>query len=152
MRCCLVTLSREAFKPSQFSEANVLSQRLFSLEKNFEGKLNLTDIGFILLLGQTIMTTLGRMQKYLQTCTRKNRHQNRHQKQHFTELGFWCWFISPKYSKFHIHFYFWILKYTSDNRSLKILHRSLYYYHIIAVREVSGENPISTLVLDTESK
>lgn len=54
MRCCLVTLSREAFKPSQFSEADVLSQRLFSLEKILkEGKLNLTDIGFIFLLGQT---------------------------------------------------------------------------------------------------
>lgn len=74
MRCCLVTLSREAFKPSQFSEADVLSQRLFSLEKILkEGKLNLSDIGFILLLGQTVMTMLGKMQKYLQTCTRKNR-------------------------------------------------------------------------------
>lgn len=74
MRCCLVTLSREAFKPSQFSEADVLSQRLFSLEKILkEGKLSLRDIGFILLLGQTIMTMLGRMQKYLQTCTGKNR-------------------------------------------------------------------------------
>lgn len=74
MRCCLVTPSREAFKPSQFSEADVLSQRLFSLEKILkEGKLNLTDIGFILLLRQTVMTMLGRMQKYLQTCTRKER-------------------------------------------------------------------------------
>lgn len=75
MRCCLVTPSREAFKPSQFSEADILSQRLFSLEKILkEGKLSLTDIGFILLLRQTAMTMLGRMQKYLQEIfTRKDR-------------------------------------------------------------------------------
>lgn len=151
MRCCQVTLSREAFKPSQFSEADVLSQRLFSLEKILkEGKLSWTDVGFLLHLGQTVMAMLGRMQKYLQTCTRKNRQGIKSNS--LPSLVFSCQFISHKYSKFHTDFYFWILKYISDNSSLQILHISLHCYHIIAVREVSGANPISTLLLDTESK
>lgn len=151
MRCCLVTLSREAFKPSQFSEADVLSQRLFSLKKNSEGRkaqFKRHRIYFAVRANHN-----GNAWENAEVFTNLYKEeQTRHQKQHFTKPGFWCWFISPKYIKFNINFYFWILKYTSDNRSLKILHISLHYYHIIAVREVSGANPISTQLLDTESK
>lgn len=134
MRCCLVTLSREAFKPSQFSEAGVLTQRLFSLEKNLKaGKLNVTNIWFIFLLQKTMVTMLGRVQKYIQTCTRKNRQGMFSTKASLYWACFLMLIFPPKYSKFHIHFCFRILKYTSDNRSLEILHRSLLYYHTIYV-------------------
>lgn len=143
MRCCLVTLSREAFKISQFSEADVLTQRLFYLEKNLKaGKLSFTNIWFIFLLQQTIVTMLGRIQKYLQTCTRKNRQGLFSTK---ASLYWTCFlmliFFPPKYIKFHTHLYFQILKYTSDNRGLEILHRSLHYYHIISVRGSSWSKP-----------
>lgn len=124
MRCCLVTLSREALKPSQFSEADILTRRLFSLEKKSESRkaqFNKHKIYFPVTANHgdnawentEVFTNLYKEEETRHVFNKSITLLN---------MFFDADFFPPK-SKLHINFYFRILKYTSDNRSLEMLHR-----------------------------